>query len=133
MQKRNENSLSLSITHFKILLTVKYLNDVDKYPTSKGVSNILKGKEDSETILYKDLATYASLISIPSRRFSSLINNLVRYKYLAYVYDKNSDAMYLSLSNKGEIETALFLDKHPLPFKKKISPIKREIIEIKLK
>lgn len=133
MRKRNENSLDLTISHFKILLTVKCLNAIDRYPTSKGVSNILKGKEDSETILYKDLPTFASLISIPSRRFSSLVNNLVRHNYLIYVYDQNSDAMYLSVSDKGEIETELFLKKHPLPFKKKISPAKREIIEIKLK
>ncbi len=131
MQKRCETALKLSVTHFKILLTVKMLNEEDKYPTSKGVRNILKGKEDAETILYKDLSTYATLISTSSRKFAGLVNNLIRHNYLAYIYDKKSDELYLSITNSGSLICDEFLKNHKMPFKKKISHIKREIIEIK--
>ena len=131
MQKRCETSLKLSVTHFKILLTVKMLNEENKYPTSKGVRNILKGKEDAETILYKDLSTYATLVSTSSRKFAGLVNNLLRHNYLAYIYDKKSDALYLSVTNSGSLACDEFIKNHKKPFNKKISHIKREIIEIK--
>ncbi len=131
MQKVKENRLKLTPTHFKILLTVKSLNEFNLYPTSKGVSNILKGRIDNETILYKDLPTYSTVISIPGRRFSAMINNLVRYNYLTYVYDKRSGGLYLKLTNASKILVDEYLKKHKLSLKKKISQQKREIVEIK--
>ena len=131
MQKIKENSLNLTPTHFKILLTVKYLNELNLYPTSKGVINILKGSFDSETILYKDLATYSTLISPSNRRFSSLINMLLRYNYLAYIYDRKSGGLYLKITNVSKPYIDEYLKKNSSSLKKKISQRKCEIVEIK--
>lgn len=131
MQKKSSNSLRLTSSHYKILFTVKFLNDVSRYPSAKGVRNVLSGNNDAETIKYASLKTYETLISCPSRRFSSLVNNLLRHDYLKYIYDKKSDSMYLRLSNKGLDTITRFNVNKTAIFRKKISHHKCEIVEIK--
>ena len=53
MTKRKKTSeFRLTVSHFKILATIKELNDSHKYPTARGVNNILMGKLDVETRQY---------------------------------------------------------------------------------
>ena len=131
MTKRRNNEFRLTVSHYKILQTVNELNKVKKYPTAKGINNILHGKLDPETRKYIDLKTFGTLLSYPGRRLCSYILNMVRRGYLSYIYDKNSDAMYLRLTEKGEVEVFNFERKHKSTYTKKEPHRKAEIVEIK--
>lgn len=129
IKKRDE--FRLTVSHYKILQTIDELNKRHLYPTAKGVNNILMGKLDRETRKYVDLKTYGTLISFPGRKLCSYILNMTRRDYLGYVYDKNSDAMYLRITEKGEGELLHFEKRHKTSYRKKEPHHKPEIVEIK--
>ena len=131
MQRRRTSEFRLTVSHYKILQTVLDLNNVKKYPTAKGVNNILMGKLDVETRQYIDMRTFGTLISFPGRRLCSYILNMVRRGYLSYIYDKNSDAMYLRVTEKGELEVFNYERKHKNSYRKKEAHRKAQIVEIK--
>ena len=132
MAKRKRSSeFRLTVSHYKILQTVNELNKVKKYPTAKGVNNILQGKLDPETRKYIELKTFGTLLSYPGRRLCSYILNMVRRGYLSYIYDKSSEAMYLRLTEKGEVEVFSFERKHKNEYTHKEPHRKPEIVEIK--
>ena len=119
----------LTPAHYKIMLVLKELNAINRYATPKGVNNILKGEDDIETLQYKNFESYMTLISFPSRKFSSYINNLVRRGYLSYIHDKKTDGLYLYLTSKGEIALDEYLIKHKAELiKKKNRTRKAEIV-----
>lgn len=130
MKRKVGNKFTLTVSHFKILETIKELNDVHKYPTPKGVNNILMGKLDEETRQYVSMKTYGTLISFPGRKLCSYILNMVRRDYLSYIYDKKSDGMYLYITEKGEEELYSFNKRHKKEFQKKTPHHKPEIVEI---
>lgn len=129
--RQKRDSFKLTISHFKILQTVEELNKNNLYPTPKGVNNILMGKLDKESRKYADLKTYGTLISFPGRKLCSYILNMTRRGYLGYIYDKNSDAMYLRITEKGEGEILHYEKKHKNSYRKKEPHHKPEIVEIK--
>ena len=131
MSKRKTTAFRLTVSHYKILQTVNELNKVKKYPTALGVNNILQGKLDPETRNYIELKTFGTLLSYPGRRLCSYILNMVRRGYLSYIYDKNSDAMYLRVTEKGELEVFNFERKHKNKYTKKEPHRKAQIVEIK--
>lgn len=131
MRKRKTSEFRLTISHYKILQTVNELNKVKKYPTAKGINNILQGKLDPETRKYIELKTFGTLLSYPGRRLCSYILNMVRRGYLSYIYDKVSDDMYLRLTEKGEIEVFNFERKHKNEYTHKEPHRKAQIVEIK--
>ena len=131
MTKRKKTSeFRLTVSHFKILATIKELNDSHKYPTARGVNNILMGKLDVETRQYINIQTFGTLISFPGRKLCSYILNMVRRNYLTYIYDKKSDGMYLAITEKGEEELYVYQKKHKNSYKKKTPHRKSEIVEI---
>lgn len=132
MPKRKKVSeFHLTVSHYKIMETIKELNDIHKYPTPKGVNNILMGKLDTETRQYIAISTFGTLISFQGRKLCSYILNMVRRGYLSYIYDESSDGMYLRITEKGEEELYSHLKKHNYSHKKKTPHRKCEIVEIK--
>ena len=129
-QRKKTTEFRLTVSHYKILATIKELNDSNKYPTAKGVNNILMGKLDVETRQYIDIKTFGTLISFPGRKLCSYILNMVRRSYLTYIYDKKSDGMYLAITEKGEEELYTYQKKHKNDYKKKTPHRKKEIVEI---
>ena len=129
-QRKKTTEFRLTVSHYKILATIKELNDSNKYPTAKGVNNILMGKLDVETRQYIDIKTFGTLISFPGRKLCSYILNMVRRNYLTYIYDKKSDGMYLAITEKGEEELYAYQKKHKSSYKKKTPHRKKEIVEI---
>ena len=103
MKKRASKEFILTVSHYKILQTINELNKIKKYPTAKGVNNILQGKLDPETRKYIELKTFGTLLSYQGRRLCSYILNMVRRGYLSYIYDKETDGMYLRITEKGEL------------------------------
>lgn len=131
MRKTKTNEFKLTVSHYKILQTVNELNKQKKYPTAKGINNILQGKLDPETRRYINLKTFGTLLSYPGRRLCSYILNMVRRGYLSYIYDKSSDGMYLRLTEKGEVEIFNYERKHKNSYTKKEPHRKAQIVEIK--
>ena len=131
MRKVKKADFRLTVSHYKILQTVNELNKQNLYPTAKGINNILQGKLDPETRKYINLKTFGTLLSYPGRRLCSYILNMVRRDYLSYIYDKNSDDMYLRLTEKGELEVFNFERKHKNEYTKKEPHRKAQIVEIK--
>ena len=129
--RQKRDSFKLTISHFKILQTVEELNKNNLYPTPKGVNNILMGKLDKESRKYAELKTYGTLISFPGRKLCSYILNMTRRGYLGYIYDKNTNAMYLRITEKGEGEILHYEKKHKNSYRKKEPHHKPEIVEIK--
>ena len=42
--RKRKTTFTLTVSHYKILETIKELNEKNLYPTPKGVNNILKGE-----------------------------------------------------------------------------------------
>lgn len=127
---KKKSSFHLTVSHYKILETILLLNKRNLYPTAKGVNNILSGAPDDETQGYKDIDTFATLISFPGRKLCSYILNMVRREYLTYVYDEKTDAMYLKVTPKGEMTLFDYNRKHKYSHKKKRGTSKPQIVEI---
>lgn len=117
-------------SHYKILQTIKLLNDKHLYPLPEGVGKILRGEEDDEAILYKDFPTYKTLISYPSKKICRYILMLLRYEYLTKIFDRKSNELYLRITEFGKIELEKYLKKYKPKFKKKVVASKPTIVKI---
>ena len=128
MTKKKE--LRLTVTHYKILETIEFLNKKGYYPLAHGVRKILMGEEDEETLLFKDAPTYGTLISYPSKKISRYVMMLQRYHYLAKKYDPVSDKLYLMISDLGTSSLLKYSKKHKVNYKKKNNPKEITIVHI---
>lgn len=127
----NKNrTFELTITHYKILETVYLLNKESFFPLSSGVNKILMGADDKETLPYKDYPTYGTLISLPNKKLSRIINMLERHNYLTKVYDENTDDSYLAITNLGVSYLTRYLEKRKKPYPKKKINSKPTIVKI---
>ena len=114
----------------KILETVQFLNEKNLYPLPQGVHKILSASGEPEYIIYRDIPTYGTLLSYPSKHIARLVMMLLRYGYLERKYDEKTDELYLKLSNKGEMFLFSYHKKHKYSFKKKSGGKKPLIVEI---
>lgn len=122
--------IKLSITHYKVLHTVDYLNKMKLYPNQEGVYKLLHGDIDEESESFRDMPTFGTLISYPSKKVCRYILTLVRYDYLTHIFDRETKELYLILTDKGKAEIARFLDKHTKPYPKKQKMVKKTIVKI---
>ena len=116
-----------STSEIKILDTVAFLNEKKLYPLGLGVYKILIGSSEPDIVIYQDCPTYGTLLSLSSKHISRLVMMLIRYQYLARIYDEKSDELYLSLTPKGEMFLFKYHKKHKYHFKKK-DPSKSPLI-----
>lgn len=124
------SNFKLSITHQKILDTVRFLNDNNFYPNQEGVYKILTGILDEETIPFKDINSFSTLISFNSKKVSRYILLLVRYGYLAKIYDKTTNDLYLKITFKGLEASEKFHKKYRKPYPKSTKKFKTTIAKI---
>lgn len=124
------NELKLVITHYKLLDTIKWLNDKHLYATALGVHKIVHGDMDEDTIGLTHCPTFSTLISYGSKKVARFLLALHRYGYLIKVYDKKSNALYLSITLKGRQALELYHKKHKVNYKKGVKKFKPEIIKI---
>ena len=117
--KKAAVSYKLSTTDLKILETISFLNERKIYPVNEGVYKILKGDEDLDLENAKEVPTYKTLVSFSSKKISNLIMMLLRHNYLEKIYDRQSDELYLKLSDKGQISLIDYQKKHKYKFKEK--------------
>ena len=129
MQK-NVQKFTLTITYIKILETVFELNEKGFYPLPQGVYKIVSGKTDEETLDYKWIKTYGSLISFSSKKVSRFIMMLLRYEYLHKKYDPNTDELYLARAFLKKSSLFEYQRKHKINYSKKESNKRRTIVKI---
>ena len=122
--------IELTITHFKILDTVKELNSRDMYPLSDGIYKIVAGVVDEETMDLMGLSTFGTLISFNSKKICRYLLMLRRYGYLKKIYNKADDALYYALTNLGEDSLIKYHKKHKKPYIKKKRVIKKTILRL---
>ena len=67
-----------STSDIKILRTVQILNSKDLYPLSLAIYKILSGSGEDEYLEYRNMPTYATLLSYSSKHVSRLIMMLCR-------------------------------------------------------
>lgn len=120
-----------STSEVKILDTVYFLNKQNLYPLPLGVYKILIGSVEPEFVIYQELPTYSTLTSFSSKHISRLIMMLLRYGYLARIYDEKSDELYLKLTDRGDLFLFEYHKKHKYKFVKRSESKKPLIIEIK--
>lgn len=120
----------LKITHFKVLHTVKSLNDLGYYPLPDGIVKILNGELDEETLPFAELPTFGSIISYGSKKINRFILILKRYGFIAYILEKESEQLCFKITKKGLDELESFLKKRKKPYKKFAKKFKKTIYKI---
>ena len=128
--KDYDKKYSINVTQYKILVTVSELNKKSLYPSLKGLRNILSGSDDKETVKYRDISTYSSLISVQKRTLASIVLMLVRSEFLTYKYDPKSDDMYLMITIKGNESIYDFKKHHKVSLISKEKTLRDEIVRI---
>lgn len=119
-----------TLTHYKILETISLLNQGDNYPLPLGVYKILKGINDEETLPFRELKTFSTLISYSSKKISRSIILLVRAGYLEKIYDPKSDELYLKITQTGFDGLSKYKKKTKRDFAKKQILKKRTIVHL---
>lgn len=126
----SERIYKLTITHYKILDTVLALNKKHLFPNNEGIYKIVSSFDDEETRKYSDLDTFGTLTSYSSKKISRLCIMLLRYKYLAYAFDPNTNSLFFQITEKGKVALYDFHKHHKGSYchsKKKFKPT---IVEI---
>lgn len=117
--------MKLNQTYFKVLITLKELNDLNYFPLNEGIYKILVGIVDEETKDFVDFKSFGTLLSFSSKKVCRLTMMLYRYNYISRVFDTKSKKLYFTLTDKGQAAVDAFLLKHKKPFakrKKKSAP-----------
>ena len=122
--------LKLVLTHFKLLDTIKWLNDKRLYASAMGVYKILHGVIDEDTIDITDCPTFSVLISYGSKKVARFLLALYRYKYLIKIYDKATNALYFSITQLGRDALEKFRKKYKGQYKKQTKKFVHEIVKI---
>lgn len=122
--------LKLTITHIKILHTIKFLNEQKLYPNQEGIFKILSGEKDEETESLMNCPTFGSLISYSSKKVCHYILALNRYGFVAKIFDRESKELYLTLTERGDLELFNYLRKHKNGYSKKKKNLKKTIVKI---
>ena len=81
--------LRLNQTYYKVLLTLKLLNDLQYYPLNEGIFKILNGKVDEETRPFSAFPTFGTLSHTQVRR-STFNPMLFRYGYIGKIFDSKA-------------------------------------------
>ena len=121
---------SINITDYKVLLTIKYLNELNYLPSSLGVYKILSGVKDEETEMFQLCETFQVIVSFTNKKVTRIINNLVSNGYLKRTYDQIDDDSYYLLTDLGKTSLDNFKKHHKIHLKKHEINKKRSFIKI---
>lgn len=122
--------VKLNQTYYKVLITIKALNDLHYYPLNEGIYKILVGVVDDDTKPFVDLDCFGTLISFTSKKVCRLTMMLYRYGYLGRVFDTQTKKLYFSLTDKGIEAAESFLSKHKKPFARRSKNVTPTIVKI---
>ncbi len=122
--------VKLNQTYYKVLITIKALNDLHYYPLNEGIYKILVGVVDEDTKPFVDLDCFGTLISFTSKKVCRLTMMLYRYGYIGRIFDTQTKKLYFSLTDKGIEATEAFLTTHKKPFARRNKNVTPTIVKI---
>ena len=122
--------VKLNQTYYKVLITIKALNDLHYYPLNEGIYKILVGVVDEDTKQFVDLDCFGTLISFTSKKVCRLTMMLYRYGYIGRIFDTQTKKLYFSLTDKGIEVTESFLKNHKKPFARRNKNVTPTIVKI---
>ena len=122
--------VKLNQTYYKVLITIKALNDLHYYPLNEGIYKILVGVVDEDTKPFVDLDCFGTLISFTSKKVCRLTMMLYRYGYIGRIFDTQTKKLYFSLTDKGIEATETFLRNHKKPFARRNKNVTPTIVKI---
>lgn len=122
--------VKLNQTYYKVLITIKALNDLHYYPLNEGIYKILVGVVDEDTKPFVDLDCFGTLISFTSKKVCRLTMMLYRYGYIGRIFDTQTKKLYFSLTDKGIEVTKSFLKNHKKPFARRNKNVTPTIVKI---
>lgn len=122
--------VKLNQTYYKVLITIKALNDLHYYPLNEGIYKILVGVVDEDTKQFTGLDCFGTLISFTSKKVCRLTMMLYRYGYIGRIFDAQTKTLYFSLTDKGREVTESFLKNHKKPFARRSKNITPTIVKI---
>jgi hypothetical protein len=122
--------VKLNQTYYKVLITIKALNDLHYYPLNEGIYKILVGVVDEDTKPFVDLDCFGTLISFTSKKVCRLTMMLYRYGYIGRIFDTQTKKLYFSLTDKGIEVTEAFLKTHKKPFARRNKNVTPTIVKI---
>lgn len=122
--------VKLNQTYYKVLITIKALNDLHYYPLNEGIYKILVGVVDEDTKPFVDLDCFGTLISFTSKKVCRLTMMLYRYGYIGRIFDTQTRKLYFSLTDKGIEVTEAFLKTHKKPFARRNKNVTPTIVKI---
>ena len=123
-------TIKLTLTHYKLLDTIKWLNFKKLYPSQIGVYKVIHGTIDEDTFKITDCPTFSSITSYNGKKISRYLMILNRYGYIDKIYSEENKNYFLSINKNGLIALEEFHKKHRNPYKKAIKKCKREIVVI---
>ena len=87
--------LRLNQTYYKVLLTLKLLNDLQYYPLNEGIFKILNGKVDEETRPFSAFPTFGTLSSYTSEGLTFNLNAVSLWLYRK-IFDSKATNFFVS-------------------------------------
>ncbi len=117
MAKSNKND-ELQFSHIKILVTVKFLNDLGYYPQAYGVYKILLGSVEDIYFTFRYCPTYQTLTSYSAKKIALMCARLKNSHYLEEIFDTVNQTFYLKLSDFGLDYLSSYYSIHSPKFKK---------------
>lgn len=122
--------LKVTITHIKVIDVISALNSMKFFPNQEGVYKILHGDIDEETVSFKDIDAFGSLISYSSKKVCRYILALTRYGFVTHIFDRETKELYLTLTEKGKLTLFDYKKKHKNGYKKTQKEFKKTIVKI---
>ena len=120
----------INVTDYKVLLTIKYLNDLNYQPSSLGVFKILSGVVDEETEMFQLCETFQVIVSFTNKKITRIINNLVSNGYIKRTYSEEDDDYYYQLTDLGSASIENYKKHHKIHLKKHEINKKKSFIKV---
>ena len=109
---------TINITSYKLLLTVRYLNELGFTPSVSGILKIITGIIDEETDNFSLCPTFQTLVSYGSKRLSRDINTLVSNGYLHRIHKEEFSDYYYEITENGKLVMDSFKAHHKINLSK---------------
>ena len=97
-----KTSKNINITSYKLLLTIRYLNELGFTPSVSGILKIITGIIDEETDNFSLCPTFQTLVSYGSKRLSRDINHLVSEGYIHRIHKEEYSDYYFEITERGK-------------------------------
>ncbi len=95
---------SLKASHRVMLIAISEFRSEGYEATMEGLSKLLKGISDEETLAHSSSSLFGFLPSLSKKKLKNRFHWLVREDYVRLKYDAKRKDCFLALSEKGEAE-----------------------------